>query len=291
LSIEFTPAANGAFKEGSMGKRLLMDMTSDEAKEVALSGAVVILPVGCIEQHGPHLPVDTDSRLVEAVTLMAAEKAEQLGARVVVLPVLHYSYAMNQIYFPGTIAIEAETLIHVVFDICRSLVRQGFRKILIVNGHAPNIGSLDVAANRATNELGALVGACNYWSFGRETVEAVRESEFPGGMAHACEFETSLYLALAPDRVKMDRAIRENRQTPSQYYWRDIRGPGPVLLWDPFYLVSTTGVLGDPTVASGEKGRRIMEAIAEDMGRFLMEFYLRPWPPSLDNTSPAFDSI
>jgi creatinine amidohydrolase len=259
-----------------MSKIFFAHMTSPEVRAAVTENCVAIIPIGTIEQHGPHLPVDTDVLLAESVVEVAVNKTGNRG-KAIIFPSIPYSYAMNQAHLPGTIAIESDTFIQLMVEICRGISQQGFRKIFLVNGHAPNISSLDVAANRITNEGNSLVAVANYWSFGRSQINEIREAKEKGGMSHACEFETSLYLALHPERVQMEKAIDENNQTPSNYYWRDISIPAPVLMWDPFQIVTKSGVLGHATMGTREKGEKLIEVITNDLANFIIEFSEREY--------------
>ena len=107
---------------------------------------------------------------------------------------------------------------------CKSLVAHGFKRILIVNGHGSNTPFVDIIARLTVVETGALAAAVNYWNAPgvHEVAEALRESDKVGGMNHACEFETSIYLALRPDLVDMSKAVRELGHHPTKNYWTDL---------------------------------------------------------------------
>ena len=121
------------------------------------------------------------------------------------VPAINHGYSPHHMDFPGTITIGAHTLIDYGVDVCRSLAHHGFRKILIVNGHGSNTPFIDIIARLTVVESGVLAAAVNYWAAPgvRAVAESLRESDKVGGMNHACEFETSLYLAIRPDLVDM----------------------------------------------------------------------------------------
>jgi creatinine amidohydrolase len=158
------------------------------------------------------------------------------------------------------------------------LAHHGFQRILIVNGHGSNTPFVDIIARLATNESGALTAAVNYWAAPgvREVAESLRESEKIGGMNHACEFETSLYLAIEPDLIDMSKAVHELSHRPSKNYWTDlIGGDGPLTMMEPWSALSESGVMGDPTKATAEKGRALLEAAANGIVELIDEMRAR----------------
>jgi len=175
------------------------------------------------------LPIDTDLRLCTAVCEEAVSRAAE---RAVLIPAINHGYSPHHMDFPGAITIGAETLIRYGVDVCKSLAHHGFKRMLIVNGHGSNTPFVDIIARLTVVESGALAAAVNYWAAPgvREVAESLRESERIGGMNHACEFETSLYLALAPDLVDMTKAVHELSHRPSKNYWTDL--VGGVLVFD-----------------------------------------------------------
>jgi creatinine amidohydrolase len=188
--------------------------------------------------------------------------------------------------FPGPITIGAQTFIAYCVDVVRSLVRHGFRRVLIVNGHGSNTPFVDIVARLVVVETGALAAAVNYWSAPgvREVAEGFRESDAVGGMNHACEFETSLYLALHPDLVDMSQAVRELSHRPSANYWTDlVAGDGPLMMMEPWSALSQTGVMGDPTKATAEKGRLLLDAAANGIVALVDELRARATAQPVDH--------
>ena len=162
-----------------------------------------MLPVGTIEQHGPHLPLITD---VLTATEMSRRAVEQIPAEAVLLPSVFYAFNEHHLDFPGTISVRGETFIQYVTDIGRSLAHHGFRKILLVNGHGSNVPYLDIAARNITIETQAIAAMIPWWNLvPKPLFEELRESEYPGGMAHGCELETSVLLYLRGDLVQMEQ--------------------------------------------------------------------------------------
>jgi len=251
------------------------EMTWPQIKEAAAAGRVAVVPVATIEDHGLHLPIDTDVRLCATVCDLAVSRAAD---RAVLVPPINHGYSPHHMDFPGPITIGAETFIRYGVDVCKSLAHHGFTRILIVNGHGSNTPFVDIIARLTTIETGALAAAVNYWAAPgvREVAESLRESEKIGGMNHACEFETSLYLAIAPDLVDMSQAVHELSHRPSKNYWTDlIGGDGPLTMMEPWSALSETGVMGDPTKASAQKGRVLLDAAANGIVELIDEMRRR----------------
>ncbi len=247
------------------------EMTWPQIKEAAAQNRVAVVPVATIEDHGPHLPIDTDVRLCFA----ACDRAvAQIPDKAVLVPPINHGYSPHHMDFPGAITIGWDTFIKYMLDVCKSLVAHGFRRILIVNGHGSNTPFVDIIARLTVVETGALAAAINYWNAPgvHEIAESLRESEKIGGMNHACEFETSIYLALRPDLVDMSKAVREIGHQPTKNYWTDlVGGDGPLAMMEHWSALSQSGVMGDPTKATAEKGERLLTAAAAGLVEIINE--------------------
>ncbi len=251
------------------------EMAWPQIKEAAAQGCVAVIPIATIEDHGYHLPVDTDLLLCASVCEEAVRAASD---RAVLVPAINHGFSPHHMDFPGAITIGAHTFIDYGVDVCRSLSQHGFKKMLIVNGHGSNTPFADIIARLAVLQTGALAAAVNYWAAPgvREVAEALRESENIGGMNHACEFETSVYLALRPELVDMSKAVHELSHRPSKNYWTDlIGGDGPLTMMEPWSALTESGVMGDPTKASAEKGRKLFNAAASGIVELIDEMRAR----------------
>ena len=251
------------------------EMTWPEVKEAAAQAKVAVIPVATLEDHGLHLPVDTDVRLCWAACDRAVAEAAD---RAVLVPPINHGFSPHHMDFPGAITIGAETFIRYGVDVCKSLAHHGFKRMLIVNGHGSNTPFVDIIARLTVVETGALAAAVNYWAAPgvREVAESLRESDKVGGMNHACEFETSLYLALRPDLVDMTKAVREIGHAPTKNYWTDlVAGDGPLAMMEHWSALSESGVMGDPTKATAEKGGRLLEAAAKGIVELIDELRAR----------------
>lgn len=247
------------------------ELTWPEVKSAAAARKVAVVPVATLEDHGLHLPIDTDMRLCYA----ACDRAVAASAdRAVLVPPINHGFSPHHMDFPGAITIGAETFIRYGVDVCKSLAHHGFDRILIVNGHGSNTPFVEIMARLVVVESGALAAAVNYWAAPgvREVAESLRESDIVGGMNHACEFETSIYLALRPDLVDMTKAVRELSHLPTKNYWTDlIAGDGPLAMMEHWSALSESGVMGDPTKATAEKGERLLAAVTAGLVELIDE--------------------
>lgn len=249
-----------------MTSNLYRTLTWPEARAAAQRGAVIVIPVAAIEQHGYHLPIDTDNVLVEHVTEEAAHRS---GGLILTAPMIHYGFNEHNMGFPGTVSIRDTVFTDFCYDVALSFVRQGFDRLIFVNGHGSNQMLCNLAARRLVNTTRALAASTPHWALAGEAVERLRESEYPGGMAHACEFETSMYLYLKPELVRKDKILE--RETPSalnKFVYDDLFGSGPVNLVNRWSRLSATGVEGDPRLATAEKGKAFAECAIESLISF-----------------------
>ena len=263
-----------------MTKHLYRTLTWPEVKERAAAGAVIVIPAAAIEQHGYHLPIDTDNVLVEHVTEEAARRSDGL---ILTAPMIHYGFNEHNMGFPGTINVRETVFIDFCYDVAHSFVRQGFDRIIFVNCHGSNQMLCNLAARRINNTTRALAGAVPHWALAREAVERLRESEFPGGMAHACEFETSMYMYLRPELVQAEKRVP--RETPSRvnrFIYDDLFGSGPVHMVNRWSRITHTGVEGDPVLATPEKGKGFAECAIENLIAFARAFRQMEVPAEVD---------
>lgn len=253
----------------------LAKMTYAEIEAAAADRKVVILPVGSTEVHGPHLPVDIDTNIPYQLALLAADRSGDLVA-----PPIHYGYNEREAReFAGTYSARTFSFYNYLFDICASISRSGFRRIVVLNGHGGN-ATLIQHLMRDLESVEATVACANWWELARETIGAVRESPV-GGMAHAGELETSVALYLDPEHVDMTRAVSDmsyNSWYQTSFTRLDlVAARGPVYMLLPFRQYTQVGVMGDPTVATREKGRVIVEATVDRLVEFLILFKESRW--------------
>jgi creatinine amidohydrolase len=248
------------------------ELTSPESDALDRDRTIVILPLGSVEQHGRHMPLGTDTLLSHAVSLAAAEA----DGDAVVLPPPFYGFSAHHMRFAGSVTLRPETLMAVADDVVGSVVRHGFRRVLLVNGHGGNAGVIDVLASTLGDRHRgrARIAALTYFALARDAIAALRQSG-PGGMGHACEFETAMMLHVAPNLVHMDRAVSHYPDAGSGYLSTDLLAGPAIRTYLDFRDLSPTGTLGDPSVATAEAGAAFFEAAVDALRRFLVDF--RGW--------------
>jgi creatinine amidohydrolase len=207
-----------------MKKHLYATMTHEEVNDAVREQRVVLVPIGQLETHGRHLPIDVD---VVQVTYVVEEAARRAPDVLLAAPPIYYAFSEHVMDFPGTIAIRPTVLIEYLFDIGHSFARQGFKRIVLVNGHGSNRSICEVATRMITNQTGAYCATLDHWNLAREKLAEIRDSAH-GGTAHACEFETSEYMYLRPELVQHDKIVDEF--APDYRPWRsdDFAGGGLV---------------------------------------------------------------
>ena len=244
-------------------------LTWPEVKRAAAESRIPIVPIGTLEDHGPHLPIDTDVTIVEAICHATASR---LAGNTVLLPPIVHGYSPHHMDFPGTVTITWDVFCRYCTDVATSLVRHGFRRVLLVNGHGSNQNLVEMAARLAVvDNPQALVAATFYLttSASAAVIEQTRDSS-RGGMAHACELETSIYLHLHPEAVDMDGAVDERGYPETEHAWMDW-SDGPLKLMPWWSSFSTTGVQGDASLATAAKGRVLFEAAVDELCGFVQE--------------------
>src|SRR6476469_2362231 len=180
-------------------------LTWPEVAQRAAGDPVCVIPVATLEDHGYHLPIDTDAVIAE--TLADRAVAQRPGSALLLPPVTH-GYTPHHMDFPGTITIDWKRFVDYLLDIGKSLIHHGFRRFLFVNGHGSNVPLVEMAARLLMLERRDVVAATFWYLSTPESTELLartRGSDSPGGMAHACELETSLYPAINPERVQMEK--------------------------------------------------------------------------------------
>ncbi len=245
-------------------------MTWPELDAYDRATSIVILPTGAIEQHGPHLPLDTDIDNALRLSLRAAGASSR---PVLVAPPVVWGMSPHHMAYPGTISLRFETMSAMIRDICGSISHHGFRRLLIVNGHGGNDALLGATVIRLSEELDLFVASVSYWSLIRNELKEIGTSA-SGGMGHACEMETSLQLHFRPDRVAMDQA-RADIPAADSFMGIDFRTPGPVAYPLDFRSDSVDGVMGDPTTATPAKGEAIADAAVDQLVKLIDELGAR----------------
>jgi creatinine amidohydrolase len=253
------------------------EMTSAEIGALDRERTIVLLPIGSIEQHGSHMPVGTDTILAESVARGAAARRADL----LVAPAPVYGFSPHHLSLPGTVSLSSTGMLSLVERIADGIIGNGFRRLVVVNGHGGHGGLIEVM----TADLGhrhhgrARIAALTYFQLARDAIAAIRRSE-TGGMGHACEFETAMMLHLRPDLVKLERAAACYPDPGSSYLTTDLLGASRVRTYLDFRDLSPTGTLGDPKLATPEIGAAFFAASVDALLGFLDDFARWPIPPA-----------
>jgi creatinine amidohydrolase len=261
-----------------------------EVDEAAQRDRVVVVPIACVEDHGPHLPLDVDIVIVEEI---CHRTAKLLPDKVLIFPTLQNGYDPHHMDFPGTITIQWKTLVEYMLDITRSLAHHGFRRFIVLNSHGSNTPLVELIARLTMIEFPhVLATGFSWWQIPkvREEIPKFRESEFPGGMSHACELETSAYLAIDPEGVDMSKAVKDIQYPKSRFFNHDLAagGAGPSLgMMEWWSTLTETGVMGDATKATKEKGEQVLRAAAEGLRDIISELSVRQIRRRIDHHTPV----
>ncbi len=231
---------------------------------------VILQPMGAIEQHGCHLPLIVDSEICMGVLAKALTNLS-FEIPAFCLPPLYYGKSNEHIHFPGTITLSTQTLIAVLTDVATSIYRAGFRKLAFVNAHGGQPQILEIVARDLHQQYPDFsIFPLFIWRVPNIAKEILSEKEWELGI-HAGDAETSVMLALLPDQVNMDKAIAEYPQGLPESSLLSIEGALP-FAWLTSDL-SKSGVLGDPTVATKEKGDRLLDSLAKGWIQVITDIY------------------
>jgi creatinine amidohydrolase len=249
-------------------ERYLPYLTTSDINGLPKADAAVILPVASIEQHGPHLPVVSDTLIGQVLLARALEQAPQ-EAGLWVLPPLVYGKSNEHRAFPGTWTLSASTLSAVIHEIADGVERAGFRRLVLLNSHGGNPGVLSHVARDVRERTGLMVFPLTVFLMGLPDEEH-DDDEAQWG-THAGEWETSLLLHLAPELVRVDRieSLGQLPRMPDGVEHLTLRGP-VTFAWLS-QDVSATGVMGDPRKATPERGRKTADMIVEKLTGVLCE--------------------
>jgi creatinine amidohydrolase len=257
------------------------DLNHTAFRDSALADAVAIVPVGAIEQHGPHLPLSTDAVLAEE---MAREIASRVvDARVLVLPAVAYGKSDEHLGYQGTVSLDAETLIAILNQIGRSIARAGVRRVVFLNAHGGNVPVLQIVIRRLRVELGLFCVAAGWVSMGfPEGVVSPREAQegIHGGLV-----ETAAMLHFRPDLVDMSKARHFVPASAEVARSNEVlRLMGPVSAGWSIEDLHADGAAGDASAATPEIGARIVEHAAIRYARLIEEVARHDLPRT---TGPA----
>jgi creatinine amidohydrolase/Fe(II)-dependent formamide hydrolase-like protein/7-cyano-7-deazaguanine synthase in queuosine biosynthesis len=273
--FEFDPIAmqrgsHPGIETTSVSDYLWGELTWRQAKERLKEVDVALLPVGAIEQHGPHLPLDTDAFDADYLARRVAQACSD--PRPLVLAPISYGVSYHHDDFNGTISISNDTLAKLVYEIGISVSRNGIKKLVIINGHGGNSPALNYAAQLINRDAHIFVCVDTGET---SDVDIYQIIETPNDV-HAGEIETSTGLAARPHLVRMEQARKQVPKFSSRYL--DFTSKRGVLWYAYTRKISSSGVMGDPTRASADKGRKIWEimiahlvSLVEDLKHLTLE--------------------
>lgn len=248
------------------------NMISEDIERLDKDKSLVMLPISAVEQHGHHLPVGTDSIILEGLLEKFAEEKEFEGKNIVIGPQLFVGKSNEHMGFAGTMTYTAKTLYDMIDELTDCIVKSGFKRLLLTNSHGGNTDILNLISRDLRIKYHIDVYVFDWWftSFWQELLKTEKESESPYGVFHACELETSLMLALAPETVDMSRMIDE---TPDKMFEQNqyVSLFGPVNMGWKTSDVTMSGVIGVPSKASAQKGEKMLQYAVEKLSEIVEE--------------------
>ena len=234
-----------------------MKLTFAELNERAAAGALVIVPVASLEQHGPHLATGVDIICANGVAQRVARRMAAAGQPVVVTPCVWTGLAEHHVPFGGTVTLDFATFSAVLKGVVGSAARAGFKRVMLLNGHGGNAEAVAVVGGECQAEFGIAVAAGTYWHLAGDAFAPILERQ--SNVLHACEAETSMIMTLLPEAVRADRLAEAH----GPHSTRPEGQPAAMIRRRSFKDISPSGVIGDARAASAEKGEALLEAAAE----------------------------
>lgn len=248
------------------------ELTTTDFASLDPERTVAVIPLGAIEQHGPHLPLSTDAVIAAEIAMRGAERAK---ADVLLLPCLEIGKSNEHLAFPGTLTLSAQTLIAMWTEIGASVARAGLRKLVLLNAHGGQVAVMQIVARELRIRCDMLAVTVNTWDCGYPA-DVLPPAEAQHGV-HGGLSETSLMLHMRPDLVRMDRAVDFVPATVAfdegHKRLRMVGSPGIGWMAQDLHA---QGVAGNAAAATPETGRRIAEALAAGLAELLDEVAATP---------------
>jgi creatinine amidohydrolase len=238
---------------------------------------IVLIPLGAIEQHGPHLAVSTDTDLVSGV---AKQVEMNLPDDILLCPTLQFGSSHHHLAFGGTLSLSIATYTQILVELVESLLTNGFRRIVLLNGHGGNITPGKQAMAILSHKYDALLRPnivfATYWELAPHAFAGQPPMESPA-LSHACEYETSMLLYLFPDKVFPDQIQRAKRPARNGYIpFEDDETPGGVAMVKQTQFISSNGSSGEPQLGTRDKGKYLFDAAVKALTNFITHF--KSWP-------------
>ena len=256
-----------------MNKSHILDMSWEEFRDSVDSKTVVVIPMGSTEIEGLHLPLGVDTIVAEGVARnLAGEEGVMIG------PLLPIGYSKWFNPFPGTVSLEHETLTRVLLEYCTCLINHGIKRLVFLNAHRGNNSSVEVASRNLIMEHQVRVGMLSIWKLANDLTAGsalIKEGKF----THAGEIMTSVIMTLKPEAVVTSKIMPDSVKSPegSAFDVKNSLGEtgfqGSIqTVYQDIRDVTDTGIMGDPTPASAEKGEAVLKLITDYVRSFLQEF-------------------
>ena len=261
--------------------RFWADLKSPDFAQLDRNRVIAVLPVAAIEQHGPHLPLQVDRALVDGVVAAALPRLPA-GLPVLFLPTQAVGFSPEHTAFAGTLSLKAETVIRLWTELAECVAASGVKKLLLLNSHGGQVGLLDVVARDLRARLGMLVFSTSWFNLplpdgqGGSVSDQFSAHEHRFGI-HAGEIETSMMLALHPDRVDMAKAQNFASTSQGRAEQPGLLGDGrsAKLAWQ-MQDYNAHGAAGNAAAATAEKGRAVLDAAGRSLAQLLVEIDALP---------------
>ena len=252
---------------------MIWDLCTTQEIAAADRSRVVILPLAATEQHGPHLPLATDRLIAEGI---CGGLETKLGDKILILPCPPVGYSMHHRGFAGTLSLTHAQLMESAATLLGCVQEDGFGNILVLNAHGGNIALAGVLMERLGERCpDARLAFTSWWQVAAEALGEITETG-PGGVGHACEFETSLLLHLHPELVRREKIAAGTNVPTHAWAEGDMLRAAPVKLQRSMAQMTRNGVFGDPRTASAEKGRAILDAVIAALKPVILDLHQSP---------------
>lgn len=249
--------------------RYWSDLTSEEFSRLDRQRLIAVLPVGATEQHGPHLPMSTDTATIDAM-VQAALPHLPSDLPVLFLPTVAYGKSNEHARYPGTLTVSAATLIAMWMEIGACVARAGVRKLVLYNSHGGQMSVMDIVARDLRERHDLMVVAANWYTLGLpEGLFSAHESRHG---VHAGDLESSIMMRLTPDFVRPERLRRFHSMTEDLAADNNFLSitPSGKLGWQ-MQDINPGGAAGDATLATAEKGAAVLEHVGRRFAELLQE--------------------
>ena len=262
-------------------KKMLEEMSWVEFEEKVKSVHTMLVPMGSVEVEGPHLPLNVDSLVAEEIARRVCDATDGT----MVAPLMNVTYSDWHLGFPGTLTFEMKTFMTMVEEFCLSLVKHGVKRVFFVNSHVGNDPAIWYVANKFSIQGLLRVGQINLWALSTEVGQGIEELKEKSFM-HAGEIMTSVVMAIRPDLVNMEAAQKEYLKPLTDGYQTILSSKTKVDgISTNFYHASReltqSGVMGDPSEASAEKGEKILQEMVRRVGKVVRSFGELPIPKAV----------